>query len=109
MAAFEDRIYVIGGADSISVYRDQILQYKCAAVGDCLWEEIVPKLKYARVGHVVIPIDDEQEQRYCHCNKKSDGELERTRFITTREASYYQCYMGMDVRVLKGKWEWHMY
>ena len=80
MAAFEDRIYVIGGADSISVYRDQILQYKCAAVGDCLWEEIVPKLKYARVGHIVIPIDDEQEHRYCycHCNKKSNGELKRT-------------------------------
>ena len=38
------------GADSINVYMDQILQYKCAAaVGDCLWEQIVPKLKYARV------------------------------------------------------------
>jgi len=111
MVAFEDRIYVVGGADSISYYRDQILQYQCAQVGDCAWNEIVPKLKHARLGHIVIPIDDEQEKRYCHCNKKSDGVLERTRFTVTREAKYYQCFNRYLTRHLKlgSRWEWFMY
>ena len=78
MVAFEDRVYVIGGVDTYGL-RDTILRYQ-----NGVWNEMATKLAVARAQFVAIPLTEDQGEEFCHCERKSLGDL------SLREGRFYE-------------------
>ena len=60
--------HLIGGYDWSNYQRtDQLLEWTCPASTpeSCTFKPILTKLKFARVGHIAIPVTEEFAKQFC--------------------------------------------